>query len=157
MGVCRSEITSTPEAYHFRKMVSGFKSTKNHEGHRKLVLHPDSSVHPFYATRDFKKLAKKFPEAQICTYNRFLGIIPSEISDIFPAAHNLSAKLTTYQANNYNTFVESLREFLTTNEFEEIVILADQFMKNIITNNKSVLKKFNTKVFDRIEDITSVL
>src|ERR671911_700927 len=125
-------------------------------GQGTLILHPDSSVHPFYATRDFKKLAKKFPEAQICTYNRFLGIIPSEISDIFPAAHNLSAELTTYQANNYNTFVESLKEFLTKNEFEEIVILADQFMKNIITNNKSVLKKFNTKVFDRIEDITSV-
>jgi 7-cyano-7-deazaguanine tRNA-ribosyltransferase len=146
-----------PEALHFRKMVSGFKSTKSDGGQGKLILHPESSVHPFYATRDFKKLAKKFPEAQICTYNRFLGIIPSEISDIFPAAHNLSAKLTTYQANNYNTFVESLKEFLTTNEFEEIVILADQFMKNIITNNKSVLKKFNTKVFDRIEDITSVL
>ena len=146
-----------PEALQFRKMVSGFKSTKSDGGQGKLILHPDSSVHPFYATRDFKKLAKKFPEAQICTYNRFLGIIPSEISDIFPAAHNLSAKLTTYQANNYNTFVESLKEFLTKNEFEEIVILADQFMKNIITNNKSVLKKFNTKVFDRIEDITSVL
>jgi 7-cyano-7-deazaguanine tRNA-ribosyltransferase len=145
-----------PEALHFRKMVSGFISTKSDGGQGKLILYPDSSVHPFYATRDFKKLAKKFPEAQICTYNRFLGIIPSEISDIFPAAHNLSAKLTTYQANNYNTFVESLKEFLTKNEFEEIIILADQFMKNIITNNKSVLKKFNTKVFDRVGDITSV-
>jgi 7-cyano-7-deazaguanine tRNA-ribosyltransferase len=137
-------------------MVSGFKSTKSDGGQGKLILYPDSSIHPFYATREFKKLAKKFPGAQICTYNRFLGIIPSEISDIFPAAHNLSAKLTIYRANNYNTFVESLKEFLTKNEFEEIVILADQFMKNIITNNKSVLKKFNTKVFDRVEDITSV-
>jgi len=142
-----------PEALHFRKMVSAFKSTKSDGGQGKLILYPDSSVHPFYATRDFKKLAKKFPKAQICTYNRFLGIIPSEISDIFPAAHNLSAKLTTYHANNYNTFLESLKEFLTKNEFEEIVILADQFMKNIITNNKSALKKFNTKVFDRVGDI----
>jgi 7-cyano-7-deazaguanine tRNA-ribosyltransferase len=146
-----------PEALHFRMMVSKFKSTKNHEGHRKLILYPDSSVHPFYATRDFVKLTKKFPEAQICTYNRFLGIIPSEISDIFPAAHNLSAKLTTYQANNYTSFVDSLREFLTKNEFEEIIILADQFMKNIINNNKSILKKFNAKVFDRVRDITSIL
>src|ERR671911_1552977 len=129
-----------PEALHFRKMVSGFKSTKSDGGQGKLILHPDSSVHPFYATRDFKKLAKKFPGSQICTYNPFLGIIPSEISDIFPAAHNLSVKLTAYHANDFLCFVESLTHFLTNNKFEEIVILADQFMKSILKYNKSVLR-----------------
>jgi 7-cyano-7-deazaguanine tRNA-ribosyltransferase len=139
-----------PEALHFRKMVSAFKSAKNHRGHKRLILYPDSKLHPFYATQDFKKLAKKFPGSQICTYNQFLGVIPSEISDIYPAAHNLFSKLTAYHADDYTSFVVSLRTFLTNNKFEEIVILADEFMKNILSNNKSILRKFNAKILDRI-------
>ena len=142
-----------PEALHFRKMVSTFKSKKNRESHRKLILYPDTKIHPFYATQDFKRLAKKFPGSQICTYNPFLGIIPSEVSDIFPAAHNLSAKLTAYHANDFLCFVESLTHFLTNNKFEEIVIVADQFMKSILRNNKSVLKGLVAKVFDSVRDM----
>ena len=142
-----------PEALHFRKMVSTFKSKKNRESNRKLILCPDTKVHPFYATQDFKSLAKKFPGSQICTYNPFLGIIPSEISDIFPAAHNLSVKLTAYHANDFLCFVESLTHFLTNNKFEEIVILADQFMKSILKSNKSVLKGLDVKVFDSVRDM----
>jgi 7-cyano-7-deazaguanine tRNA-ribosyltransferase len=139
-----------PEALHFRKMVSAFKLAKNHRGHKRLILYPDSKPHPFYATQDFRKLAKKFPGSQICTYNQFLGVIPSEISDIFPAAHNLFSRLTSYHANDYISFVVSLRTFLTNNKFDEIVILADEFMKNVLNNNRSILKKFNAKVIDFI-------
>lgn len=147
-----------PEAVHFRKMVSEFRSSKNYGGDRKLILYPESSIHPFYATQDFKKLAKKFPEAQICTYNQFLGIIPAEISDIFPAAHNLAAKkLTTYQANDYPSFVDSLKEFLAENDFEEIIIVADQFIKTILTNDRTLLKKFDAKVIDYVKDATSII
>jgi 7-cyano-7-deazaguanine tRNA-ribosyltransferase len=142
-----------PEALHFRKMVSTFKSKKNRESHRNLILYPDTKIHPFYATQDFKRLAKKFPGSQICTYHPFLGIIPSEVSDIFPAAHNLSAKLTAYHANDFLCFVESLTHFLTNNKFEEIVIVADQFMKSILKNNKSVLKGLGAKVFDSVRDM----
>jgi 7-cyano-7-deazaguanine tRNA-ribosyltransferase len=142
-----------PEALHFRKMVSTFESTKNRGGYKKLILYPDTEVHPFYATQDFKRLAKKFPGSQICTYNQFLGIIPSEVSDIFPAAHNLSAKLTVYHVNDFICFLESLTQFLTNNRFGEIVIFADQFMKSILENNRSVLKGLNAKVFDSVRDI----
>ncbi|MDQ4012815.1 MAG: tRNA guanosine(15) transglycosylase TgtA, partial [Thermoproteota archaeon] len=142
-----------PEALHFRKMVSTFKSKKIREGYGKLILYPDTKIHPFYATQDFKRLAKKFPESQICTYNQFLGIIPSEVSDIFPAAHNLSAKLTAYHANDFLCFVKSLKNFLTNNKFEEIVIVADPFMKSILKYNKSLLKGLDAKVFDSVRDM----
>src|ERR671918_1951611 len=143
-----------PEALHFREMVSTFKSKKNREGHRKLILYPDTKIHPFYATQDFKRLAKKFPGSQICTYNPFLGVIPSEVSDIFPAAHNLSVKLTAYHSNDFLCFVESLTHFLTNNKFEGIVIFADQFMKSILKNNKSVLKGLDARVFDSVKDMS---
>ncbi len=141
-----------PEAVLFREMVSKFRPTQNRRAGRMLILYPEHGVHPFYATQDFKMLASKFPEAQICTYNRFLGIIPVELSDIFPAAHNLVAKVTTYQTNDYPSFVESFREFLTSNEFDEVIVIADQFIKNIITNDRSVLEKINVTVFDYVKN-----
>ena len=80
-----------PEARRFRKIVSEFRSSKNK---KKLILYPESHIHPFYSTKDFLQIVKKFPNTQICTYNPFLGIIPAEISDIFPASHNLISKST---------------------------------------------------------------
>ena len=141
-----------PEVKRFRNMVSTFASLKNKE--RKLILYPDSDIHPFYSTRVFFQLIKKFPDAQICAYNPFFGIIPSEISDIFPAAHNLSCKkpANNNHPKNYPSFIESLDRFIVNNNFEEIIIVADNFMRQVIDdnfyNNIPTIKKLNPKVFD---------
>ena len=150
-----------PEAKRFRNIVSKFVSLKNK---KKLVLYPDSDIHPFYSTRVFLQLAKKFPDSQICTYNPFLGIIPSEISDIFPAAHNLSCKKSANHNNpkNYPSFIESLDLFIVNNNFEEIIIVADTFMRQIVHDdhhydNIPLIKKLNPKVFDYDHDIITKL
>jgi 7-cyano-7-deazaguanine tRNA-ribosyltransferase len=150
-----------PEAKHFRNIVSKFASLKNKK--KKLVLYPDSDIHPFYSTRIFLQLIKKFPDAQICTYSPFLGIIPSEISDIFPAAHNLSCKKSLYHNHpkNYLSFIESFDRFIVNNNFEEIIIVADTFMRQIVDddyyNNIPLIKKLNPKVFDYDHDIITKL
>ncbi len=150
-----------PEAKRFRNIVSKFASLKNKK--KKLVLYPDSDIHPFYSTRVFLQLAKKFPDAQICTYNPFLGIIPSEISDIFPAAHNLSCKKSANHINpkNYPSFIQSLELFIINNNFEEIIIVADTFMRQIVDDhhydNIPLIKKLNPKVFDYDHDIITKL
>lgn len=150
-----------PEAKRFRNIVSKFASLKNKK--KKLVLYPDSDIHPFYSTRAFLQLVKKFPDAQICTYSPFLGIIPSEISDIFPAAHNLSCKRSTNHNNpkNYPSFIESLDRFIVNNNFEEIIIVANTFMRQIVNdqhyNNLPLIKKLNPKVFDYDHDIITKL
>ena len=146
-----------PEAVYFRQMVSRFRSRIRNSPVRTLILYPEHRMHPFYTTQDFKQLTKKFPNAQLCIYNRFLGIIPAEISDIFPAAHNLTAKLTTYQSNGYPSFVESLKGFLRNNDFDEVIIVADQFIKNMITNDRSILGKISAKVIDYDKNVTSVI
>lgn len=146
-----------PEAVYFRQMVSRFRSRIRDSPVRTLILYPEHRMHPFYTTQDYKQLTKKFPNAQLCTYNRFLGIIPAEISDIFPAAHNLTAKLATYQSNGYPSFVESLKGFLRNNEFDEVTIIADQFIKNMITNDRSILGKISAKVIDYDKNVTSVI
>jgi len=115
-----------PEARRFRSMLSGFKTAK-----KKLILYPDTQIHPFYSTKDFASMRAKFADAQICSYNPFLGIIPAEVSDIFPAAHNLIPR-TSRNGRDYPTFAESLNGFLSQNHFEEITIVADDFMRQII-------------------------
>jgi 7-cyano-7-deazaguanine tRNA-ribosyltransferase len=111
-----------PEAKRFRKVVARFQSSK-----KKLILCPEDKHHPFYSTRSYKDIVKKLPDAQVCSYSPFLGIIPAEISDVFPASHNLAPK-SIYRLEDYPTFVESLKEF--AGGFEEIAIIAtDDFIK----------------------------
>ena len=112
-----------PEAKRFRRTVTTFQSQKK----KKLILYPEDEIHPFYSTKGYKDIVKKFPDAQVCSYNPFLGIIPAEISDIFPASHNLATR-SVHRLEDYPTFIESLKSF--AGKFEIIVIIAaDDFMK----------------------------
>ena len=115
-------------------------------------------IQPFYSTRDFVQLVKRFPDAQICAYSQFLGVIPAEICDIFPAAHHLSSAAagTLHQAKDYPTFIESLDSFLAYNTFGDITIVADDFMHDLIYNN-SYKDKLNAKVLDYKEGIVCEL
>ena len=139
-----------PEATKFRKIVSTFRSVVK----KRLVLYPIMKIQPFYSTRDFVQLVKKFPDAQICAYSQFLGVIPVEICDIFPAAHHLSSATTgrPHQAKDYPTFIESLDSFLANNTFGDITIVADDFMHDLIYNN-TYKDKLKAKVLDYKEGI----
>ena len=139
-----------PEARRFRRIVSTFRSVVK----KSLVLYPIMQLQPFYTTRDFVHLVKKFPDAQICVYNQFLGVIPVEICDIFPAAHHLSSATaaTCHQAKDYPTFIESLDGFLACNTFGDITIVADDFMHDLIYNS-TYKDKLNAKVLDYKEGI----
>jgi 7-cyano-7-deazaguanine tRNA-ribosyltransferase len=115
-----------PEARRYRRAVSQYRSSRN-----KLVLCPEGDIHPFYSTRRYREIVKKFPGAQICSYNPFLGIMPAEISDVFPASHNLITR-AHYRLRDYPTFVDSLKEFVSRNKFEEIIAIADGFIEDAI-------------------------
>jgi 7-cyano-7-deazaguanine tRNA-ribosyltransferase len=113
-----------PEAKRFRKTVATFQSSKKK---KKLIICPEDQIHPLYSTTTYKNIVKKFPDAQICSYNPFLGIIPAEISDIFPASHNLITR-SSHRLEDYPTFIESLKSF--AGKFEKIVVIApDDFIK----------------------------
>lgn len=113
-----------PEANRFRRKTASFQTTK-----KKLVICPEGNTHPFYCTRNYSNAVKKFPDAQICSYNPFLGIIPVEISDLFPASHNLTSRLDR-RPNDYPTFIDSLKAF--AGGFEEIMIVADDFLEQVV-------------------------
>jgi len=134
-----------PEAVRFRRIASMFRELVKKD----LVLYPTMELQPFYSTKDFVNLVKKFPGAQICAYNQFLGVIPVEICDIFPAAHyvSLADTSTPHQAKDYPSFLESLNNFLAHNTFENITIIANDFMHDLLYNNKHKCK-LNARIFD---------
>lgn len=116
-----------PEARRYRAMVSKFKSKM-----RRLVICPESELHPFYATRRYREALRDFPESQLCTYNPFLGLIPAEISDIFPAAHNVATR-ENFLAADFPTFSESLRNFFQNNNFDEVIFAgSDAFIEGAL-------------------------
>jgi 7-cyano-7-deazaguanine tRNA-ribosyltransferase len=140
-----------PEAIKFKRLVSRFKSVER----KNLILYPLLQLQPFYSTREFAQLGKKFPQAQICAYNRFLGIVPVEICDIFPAAHNMYSATGTIgqSANNYPTFIQSLSQFLSHNTFEDIVIFADDFMRDLLSSNNEIREKLDATVLEYKEGL----
>jgi 7-cyano-7-deazaguanine tRNA-ribosyltransferase len=117
-----------PEAQRYRKIVSNFNSGNL----SKLIVFPEGKISPFYTTRGYSVLSQKYLDFLICTYNPFLGIIPAEISDIFPASHNLGIRELADKIHEFPTFVESFRNFLNSKKFEEIIIFADEFMMRVI-------------------------
>src|SRR5262249_54542982 len=117
-----------PEAQRYRKIVSNFDSRKL----RKLIVFPEGKISPFYTTKAYSVLSQKYLDFLICTYNPFLGIIPAEISDIFPASHNLGIRELADKVHEFPTFVESFKNFLDSKKFEEIIIFANEFMRRMI-------------------------
>jgi 7-cyano-7-deazaguanine tRNA-ribosyltransferase len=119
-----------PEARRFRDMTLRFKTRKKGN----LIFFPEAQIAPFYTSIAFQKLRSKFPNDQICTYNPYLGIIPAEVSDIFPAAHKVIPRINTtiYSAEDFPTFVESFTNFLQSNDSRNITIIADLFMRGIV-------------------------
>jgi 7-cyano-7-deazaguanine tRNA-ribosyltransferase len=142
-----------PEVKRFRKIISSFRSKK-----KILLLHPDTGLHPFYSTKEFTNIVKKFNNAQICAYNPFLGVIPAEVSDIYPAAHNLIAQSSNiffgHQAKDYPSFIESLNGFIAKNNFEEIIVLANNFMRDVFAFDPVLNKMINIKILDHESDIS---
>jgi 7-cyano-7-deazaguanine tRNA-ribosyltransferase len=141
-----------PEACRIRRIFSSFGTNK-----KKIVLFPDTQVSPFYCSQEYFDLSKKFSDYQICTYNPFIGIIPIEISDIYPVAHNLITrkKFNFNNSKDYPTFVTSLEKFLSCNFFDDVIIVADDFMQWIIQDVK--IKSKNLKIIKHSHDIIEQL
>ena len=79
-----------PELKNYRNMLLNnynFPSKKSC-----LLLYPDQGTRPFYSSSILRKLYEEFPDSSICLYNPFFGLIPVEISDIYPASHNIFIK-----------------------------------------------------------------
>ena len=81
---------------------------------------------------------------QVCQYNPHLGLIPLEISDIFPAAHHETARLN-FDPKEFSEFNITWNKFFENNNFEEIYFdKNDQFLGHFVKSIPKGIKKKST-------------
>ena len=131
-----------PEVQAFHNIVREFKSKKN-----KLLVTKEYSTKPGYLAHQYLALSKKFKDfdsIQVCQYNPQLGLIPIEISDIYPAAHHETSRID-FEPKEFPTFEKTWKNFFKNNKFSEIHYdKNDQFLKYFV---KMLPKEIKKKLF----------
>jgi len=114
-----------PEVRRFRKMVQKTSSTKN-----VLLLLPEPDKHPFYT--QYNELRKMLDcKVQLGYYSPFLGVVPEEISDLFPAAHHVAARVK-FDPDKFETFGDALTSYIKNNKFKQIIAVVDDFLEDFL-------------------------
>jgi 7-cyano-7-deazaguanine tRNA-ribosyltransferase len=115
-----------PEILSYHKTVRNFKT-----GKKELVIIQDTADKPFYLSGDYSKIKKKFKDdkVQFCQFNPYLGLIPLEISDLYPAAHYVMAK-TSAKPAEFTEFAKTWQIFLKNNKFDKIHLEKGEFLKS---------------------------
>ena len=128
-----------PEVKLYHNIVRKFKSKKN-----SLIIVKEPQIKPGYLSHDYFALKRKFKEIdsfQICYYNPQIGLIPNEISDIFPAAHHETARLN-FDPKEFSEFQKTWIKFFENNKFSEIYFdKKDEFLKYFIKSIPKETKK----------------
>jgi len=131
-----------PEVQSFHNIVRKFRSNK-----KKILIIKEYNTKPGYLSPQYSGLKKKikdFDSIQVCQYNPHLGLIPIEISDIFPAAHHETARLN-FKPNEFTVFEKTWKDFFNNNKFSEIHYdKDDEFLKYFV---KMLPKKIKQKSF----------
>ncbi|MFQ5782914.1 MAG: tRNA guanosine(15) transglycosylase TgtA [Nitrosopumilus sp.] len=128
-----------PEVQSYHKIVRKFKSKK-----KKIIITRESNTKPGYLSHQYMGLGKKikdFDLFQFCQYNPQLGIIPIEISDIFPAAHHETSRID-FEPSDFPTFEKTWEDFFNNNKFSEIHYNKnDEFLKHFVKTLPKEIKK----------------
>ncbi len=113
-----------PELSRFRRTVQNVRS-----GKKTLLLLREPDDHPFYASGIYNGIsaALKDQDIQLAYYSPFLGVVPAELSDLFPAAHHVSTR-TGLDPGDFPTFGAALESYIGGNGFRRVVIVADEFV-----------------------------
>lgn len=125
-----------PEARRYREMASRFRTRK-----KSLVITGEAGTKPAYLSGACARLEERFPSAQICQYSPHLGVIPLEISDVYPAAHHETARIE-FDPSEFPEFGAALEKFLAANGFEEVYYdKSDAFLAHFLGRARGVRKK----------------
>ncbi len=121
-----------PEVSSFHTMVRKFKSDKNF-----LIILKEPQIKPGYLSKEYLTIKRKFKDIdsfQICYYNPQLGLIPNEISDIFPASHHETVR-GDFDSSDFVEFEKTWIKFFENNQFTEVFFdKKDEFLKKFIKN-----------------------
>ncbi len=128
-----------PEIQSFNEIVRKFKSKK-----KKIIITNESNSKPGYLSHQYvglKRGFKDFESFQVCQYNPIIGIIPIEISDIFPAAHHETSRID-FEPKEFPSFEKTWKDFFSNNNFSEIHYNKnDEFLKHFVKILPKEMKK----------------
>ncbi len=127
-----------PEVQLFHKMVRNFKSKK-----KSLMITKEFNTKPAYLSQQYLSLKKKLDlsSIQICQYSPHLGLIPLEISDIFPAAHHETVRFD-FNPRDFSEFEITWKKFFKNNKFSEIYFdRNDKFLRHYLKFIPKGIKK----------------
>ncbi len=117
-----------PEIFSFHKIIRQFKTKK-----KIIVISGETNLKPAYLSSEYNQIRQKFNnenEVQFCFYNPFLGLIPLELSDLYPAAHYVMSR-KPYEPKEFTQFLETWKKFFENNNFEVIYYdKTDNFLKS---------------------------
>ena len=124
-------------------IVRKFKSKK-----KKIIITKESNSKPGYLSHQtifgLKRKLKDFESFQVCQYNPIVGLIPIEISDIFPAAHHETSRIS-FDPKEFPSFEKTWKNFFANNKFSEIHYdKNDQFLETFC---KNIAKRDQEKIF----------
>jgi 7-cyano-7-deazaguanine tRNA-ribosyltransferase len=108
-----------PEIMRYHEYVKKFRTKK-----KIVVITKDPTVKPVFSSYQYKNLRRKFKEPdliQFCNYNPFLGIIPIEISDVFPASHYVMTR-REFEPEKFPTFLKIWSDFFSKNKFDFVYL-----------------------------------
>lgn len=131
-----------PEVQSFHRLVRKFKSKKG-----VLVISKETKTRPAYLSKEYHSLKEKFDprKIQVCQYNPVLGLIPLEISDIYPAAHHETARIS-FKPKDFEAFEKTWIEFFKNNSFDLVYYdKKDPFLKHFAKSIPKRTRKKNLK------------
>ena len=106
-----------------------------------FVITPDTYIIPAFVSKEYAILNAKFKDKksiQFCNYNPFLGLIPIEISDIYPASHYVMAR-NLFNPKDFSLFLDTWKIFFEKNNFEIVYMQKNdeflQYFKKFIPKN----------------------
>lgn len=112
-----AEDQHRPEVAAYHDTVRRFRTKKSI-----VVITPESHTKPGYMSREYRELYKQSrrdDDIQFCQYSPILGIIPIEISDVYPAAHHEQARVPVDPAA-CTEFAKTWDAFFENNGFAEV-------------------------------------
>ncbi|MFQ5920673.1 MAG: tRNA guanosine(15) transglycosylase TgtA [Nitrososphaerales archaeon] len=119
-----------PELARFRRIV--LQHRQNPKASRDtLLLLREPDEHPFYSSGIYSNIKQSLGNKSIhlAYYSPFLGVVPEELSDLFPAAHHVSSR-GKFRADEFPTFLAALESYVSKNGFKRVIMVADEFAKD---------------------------
>ncbi len=128
-----------PELKRFRRQVIENYSCSCKDT---LILVKEPEEHPFYKSNKYITLKLNISlNNNYCSngilyayYSPFLGVVPEELSDMYPSAHILTSKINQ-RYSDFTTLIDSIVKFVKKNRFKRVIIECDDELRVLLDSS----------------------